>query len=210
MPGVVKLNPDAVLYSEAGNPITTFLKDSVYRLAVETKQGEGQASNIGQAVPENLSRYYRSFLTTSGGSDVMKVNGATTPVVFSAVANPTKDIRIQEVRVVFTTQDMTLDGTAFGNRAALTNGVLFEMVNEYGTQTIANIKINEDFLFFPSPIGIVLNNTGPKDVMIAGFYLAGAPRLRAGTSDIVRATVRDNLTTGCDFLKALVYGMIAE
>jgi hypothetical protein len=201
----------AVLNSSAGNPVNVVLKDSIYRLAVDTKQGDGQASNIGQAVPENLARYYRHWLDVVGtGAIDMKVNGSSTPVVFAAEADPTKDVRIQEVRVVMTSQDFVLDGTSFGNRSLLTNGILFEIVNEYGTQTIANIKSNEDFLFFPSPIGIVLNNTGPKDVLIAGFYLAGSPRLRAGTSDVLRATVRDNLTTGIDFLRGLAYGIIAE
>jgi len=201
------------LYDSSGNAVAVNTIDGVKRLAVDVVQAENVNVNVtvGQTIPADLNRYI-SALAVNGSSSNLIVDGSSTPVLFDHVADPTKDIAVSEVRLIASCQDITFDGVHFGGLATLTNGLLVQLINANGTQTIFNIKINENFLMFPSPVGILLNNTGPKDVFSAGFFL-GNSILRAGTTDKVRITVRDNLTGGgsaqFDFLQARVYGVKA-
>jgi hypothetical protein len=206
-------SPVAILYDAAGNAISTVVQDGVRRLAVDVVQADGQAITVtvGQDVPADLNRYISALALSSGSSNLI-VDGSGTPALFDYGADPTKDISLTELRIVASCQDITFDGASFGGLAALTNGLLVQLINANGTQTVFNIKTNEDFLFFPSPVGMLLNNTGPKDVFAAGFFIGGSI-LRAGTTDKVRITVRDNLTGGgaaeFKYLQARIFGVKA-
>ena len=202
-----------VLYDAAGNAIDVPLVNGVRRLAVDVQQDDGQSITVtvGQDVPANLNNYV-STLVTAGGSSNLIVNGSVTPVYFDYLADPTQDIALTEIRIIAACQDIAFDGATFGGKPSLPNGLLVQLINVYGTQTVFKIQTNEDFLIFPSPVGTLLNNTGPKDVFAAGFYIGGSI-LRAGTSDKIRITVRDDLTGGgaaeFKYLKARVFGVKA-
>jgi hypothetical protein len=164
---------------------------------------------IGQKIPIDFANYLLRFVTDGSGNSDLNVNGSVTPKVYTYPADATADIELSEVRVSVTCQDITMDGNSFCSSPKLTNGVLIEVVSDGVTYSVYNIKQNEDWLFFNSPTGLLLNNTGPKDVMQAGFYFGGILLLRAGTSDMVRVTIRDNLTGQQmpNFFKVAVYGI---
>jgi hypothetical protein len=235
MPGSVNLNPASILYDENGNPVGVILDGSIYRLqteakahvhdgsgnaitskvdgsyrrlSVEAKFPPGQSVIIGNAITPNLSNVVRTYVT-NGSSNTMKVDGSVTPVVFTFDASETYDIELYEIRFLFGAQDILFDGDKFASKAALTNGLLVEVIHANGISSeIANIKINEDLLFFPTPANYILNNTGPKDILVMGISLGGAPILKAGTDDKVKITVRDDLDeTEIATLKAQVYGI---
>jgi len=150
---------------------------------------------IGQNVPDDFSDYIQEYVRDSGGSTDLNIDGSSTPVVFTFGADAERDILIHEIRVTLTCQDITMDGISFCSSPVLDNGVLIEVVADGTTYYVYNIVQNEDWLFFNSPQGMLLNNTGPKDVMSAGFYFGESMRLHAGHgNDQVRVTIRDDLT----------------
>ena len=88
--------------------------------------------------------------------------------------------------------------------------MLFRSIISGGNEFVVfNILQNEDWLFFNSPQGMVLNNTGPKDLMSAGFYFGESMTMYHGTNDQVRVTVRDNLTGNQmpNFFRIKVFGI---
>jgi len=170
---------------------------SIRRLHVHAEMKPGSAILIGNNMPANPEDIVRKYLADSGGATSMKVNGAVVPVVFTFPANATRNIATYELRFVIGTQDIIFDGASFGSKSALTNGVLVELVCNGGTTVeLANLKINEDLLMFPSPANAVLNNTGSKDILVMGLFLGGGPILNANTADKMKITIRDDLTGG--------------
>jgi len=265
MPGVIRLNPDCILYDEDGHPVgivedngdyrllTTAnstlydvagnaiaveedvsgnhqlmtvskstlydindnhidslldQKDGIRRLAVEAKAPRGQSIIIGNAVTENLDDIVRSYADNLGAID-MKVNGEETPVEFifpAAVSG--YDIALYEIRFLFGAQDILFEGDKFGSLNELTGGVTVDVVAEAGTTRLAEIYTNEDFLMFPTPANVILNNTGPKDILSMGMSLGGAVVLRAGTSDKVVVTINDDLVTpAISTFRVQIYGI---
>lgn len=166
---------------------------NVDRLAVNARLAPGQSIIIGNSVTPDLSKIKREYLMCSGCGTSMKVDGSVTPIIFEFEADETYDLELYELRFIFGAQDILFEGNKFASKAELPNGLLIEIVTEYGTYQVANIRINEDFLMLPTPANYILNNTGPKDILVMGMSLGGAPKLRAGTSDVVRVTVRDDL-----------------
>jgi hypothetical protein len=193
---------------DSGNAGST---PDAYRLQVEADIKRGASVNLGSYIPSNPGLLFLSFLMDSYGSENMLIDGSTTPVEFKITADPSRDIILSELRIVYTNDDMVFDGDHFGPKPALTNGVLIDIqVNDGETADLINIKINEDFLRFITSAGIniLLNNTGPKDVLIASFNLGGDMRLVANSSDFVRATVRDNVTdVKQKYLTSTIYGV---
>ena len=169
---------------------------NVDRLAVEAGFPPGSSIIIGNTVPTNLQNLVRSWISDTEGEIDLAVNGSITPVVFTYDADPDYDIELYEIRFCLGSQDMYFTGDKFVNRDALANGILIEVVSNNIAVEIGNLQITEDFLMFPSPANVVLNNTGPKDILLMGLLLGGAPVLRAGTNDRVQITVRDDLSGG--------------
>jgi len=147
--------------------------------------------------PGNPTRFSIDFVRNNG-SPSLNVDGSDTPVVFSFDADAYQDTIVHELRVGVTTQDFVFDGTKFGLKDSLDNGVLIEVVLSGQAYELANIKLNEDWLFFSNSsagVGTILNNTGPKDVMAVGFGFESVT-LSAGSSDQIRVTIRDDLSGG--------------
>lgn len=199
-----------VLHNDDG-----YSSPSVDRLAVNVGFPQVYMKNIptviiGQRLPVDYANYVNTFIQNIGSANLI-VNGSVTPVVFTFPADAYKDIQLSELRFAITTQDFTFDGKSFGSTTMLTNGVLVEIVAGGVTYFVANIKQNEDWLFYNSPTGVTLNNTGPKDILAMGFFLGDNLVLKAGTSDCVRITIRDNLTGGganeLNYFRAKAFGM---
>jgi hypothetical protein len=166
--------------------------------------------SLGTETPVNPSLIYTQKLL-NGSSSSLLVNGSVTPVVFEVAADADIDIALNELRFVFCSSSIVFDGTKFGQDSALVNGILVELiVNGGDTATISTIKINENFLEFASTAGINVFTefSGTNDLITASYSLGGSMRLRAGTSDKVKVTVRDNLTaTTFKYLQSTLYGV---
>lgn len=186
--------------------ISTLLEDAVQRLRTETIIAPGQSVSIGAPVPKNPTNIVRQKLLNTGSSDML-VDGDPTPVIFRFDADPTDDIKIGEIRLVFSANAIDMDGGSFGSRGDLSNGCLLE-VNASGTlATLANIQKNEDFLSFPGGVPF-LDRSGVRDVLAVSYTLGGAVRLVGGSSDYIRMTIRDDIdANNFKFFEATVYGV---
>lgn len=184
----------------------------INRLAVDARIAPGSSIVVGTPIPDDLSDYLIIPLTNGSGSDSMIVNGSVTPVEFTVKAPDISDgydIALGELRIVVSTQDFTFDGNSFGSQSELANGVVVEIVAGDSAIIVIRVHVNEDFLFFPSTAGITLNNTGPKDILMASIQLGGGPIMYRGSSDKVSIKIQDNITGGgateFNYFKARLY-----
>lgn len=164
------------------------------RLQTEARIAPGSTVNIGTGIPANPADLVLQFLEDGTSSEDMLVNGSGTPVNFDFGADPTDELSIEQLLLVFAADDFEFDGASFGPNIALTNGIEVQTIINSITTTIFTIKQNEDFLRIPGRPPIV-NNTGPKDILAAAFGFGGVVKLAAGSSDKIRVRVQDNLTS---------------
>lgn len=217
---VVEGQAHVELFDANENPVTVLLNDdgytapSVTRLAVNIGSPEVGIRGtptfvLGQEIPEEFGDYLQQFVENSTGGIDLNVNGSITPVEFTVEADAYRSIQVNELRVALTCQDIIMDGGSFCSSPTLTNGVSIEVVSGDETFVVFNIRQNEDWLFFNSPAGLTLNNTGPKDLMSAGFYFGKSMILNSGSGDKVRVTIRDNLTGNQmpSFFRIMVFGI---
>lgn len=174
------------------------------RLKATLYSPEGEAIAFG-SVPPNAASIRNAFVL-SGGSDDLRVDGNGTPVVFSYAADAGQDISLQEIKFVMASNSITFGSNAFGATAGpLTNGLLVEIISGGTPGTIYNLKQNESFVNFASPGGFewVISS---KDMMSATYLIGGGLKLVHGTGDMVRVTVRDNITACGVYFKCFVKG----
>ncbi len=190
--------------------------------------GEGEGSVVVHTHPpvdETVSALpFRQFFTDDGtatGSSDMLVDGSVINVDFSITAQPTVDIYIKTLSVIVADAGARLN--LFGAIAELTNGVLFtHNTNESGTLVLhegitTNLKFVRLGLNNP-PIGsgtsafrADLTGGGADAYMpVIDFkQLFGMPwglRLRKGSNDTVKFTIRDNVST-IDQFDVVGYGI---
>lgn len=163
------------------------------RLQTESRIAPGSTVNIGTGIPANPADLVLDFCK-SGGSENLLVDGSSVNVDFDFLADPTDELSIEELLIVFAADDFEFDGASFGPNVKLTTGVSIRSVIGGVTTEIFNISQNEDFLRIPGRPPIV-NNTGPKDILAAAFSFGGVVKLEAGSSDLIRICVRDDLTS---------------
>lgn len=188
-------SPAAIIFDEQGSPILTVsgtTTSGAVRLGVDATLAPGQSvSTIG--VPVVASNIVRQKCKNGGSPDLL-VDGSGSDIEFMFDADPTDHLAIQEIRFVFVAEALKTEGDKFGDKDDLSNGVLLEIRSGGVTTELANIQTTEDFLSFYSPGGITFEQNGSKDFLVAGFYLGGAIQLKAGTSDFVKVTIRDDLS----------------
>jgi hypothetical protein len=183
----------------------------VDRTQVAAVATPGHGIFVGGAVPADPSKLVRKRLV-NGASASMVVDG-TTEKSFTFTADPTSDIVLYELRLLFAAPNMDFDGLAFGDKKdALQNGVLVDVVVNGGqsAEVFEPIKTNTDFLFFASNPGVAIPQVGhgPQDALVSSLSMGGAWTLRAGTADLVRIKIRDDLTKRkIDFFQAQVWGV---
>ena len=176
------------------------------RLQTEARLAPGSTVNIGTGIPANPADLVLDTLK-NGGSSSMRVAGTLgTPIDFTLNADPTDDISVEQLRIVFSADDISFDGASFGPLSGLTNGLLVQTFINSVTTDLYTIKVNEDFVRIPGPTPLV-NNTGPKDFLVSAFGFGGLLKLAGGSSDYIRIRVRDTLTSvQLKYLQATVYG----
>lgn len=156
---------------------------------------------------------YRSFFLNDVSND-MRVDGSTTNVVFSIIADGDYDYYIKSINVEIA--DAGAKFNLFGALAALTNGVTFEWFKQdIGTQTIHDgLKDNLDFFRLSDQVPTIIDlSGGGADAVIVHIDLLklfGMPwgvKLRKGSTDRLSFTVRDDLSAGITTYNTIGYGI---
>jgi len=221
-----------VLYDAAGNAVGVVLDGSIYRIQADAKVAKGTTSSnllhlealdtltgMGRlkttvytpdgdpvafgAVSTSIKNH---FVETSGGSHDLRVDGSTTPVVFTYDADATYDISVQEIKFTLVSNSIPFGSGYFGSTSGpLTNGVLVEVITNGTTVELYNLQQNESFVNFSSPGGFewVVSS---KDMMTSNYLVGGGVKLFAGTADKVRVTVRDNISSCGVYFKCFIKG----
>jgi hypothetical protein len=141
----------------------------------------------------------------NGAVKNMNVNGSVTPQVFSFSPAANLTYYINKLHIVLA-DGGTPDVTDFGNGTALTNGLLFESVVNGSANTLFNVLDNGDISLmfidhFSSPSGW-LNNA---DLFLGSYNFNMPITLNQLNSDLLRVTVRDNIT-GLDAFRIAASG----
>jgi len=160
----------------------------------------------GKSNPHLLTRIeHQSTHLLNVASEDMTVDGSSTAVVFEA--GPASGIEWHVVRIAFNIEDTgTQTMSTFGAVAALTNGWLVEHVIDTTARTVHNIHNNADLFSFGSTTGFHAGLTGASVTTgyTGNYHFEPHITLDGTDSDIIRATVRDDLT-GLIFLDAQVF-----
>ena len=164
-----------------------------------------QTTQLATLVPLNPAISVIEFLKYSSNENML-VDG-TTPKIFSYSPAEGVIVAVNEILLVFSVENFVLDGESFGSIAKLTNGIKIESNVSSTIVELFNIKQNEDFFRIPGRAPI-LNNMGAKEMVYASFLFSGLVRL-TGTSDDMRITIRDDLTSNLfKYLTATLYGVV--
>lgn len=164
------------------------------RLKVDVASGDSCVQTVPFPMGVPPHRLLRMPVMNSGSKNLC-VDGSSTPVVFTVDCDSSKDLYIHELRFIFSAQDIAMRGDAFGARDELTNGILIEVTCNGVNTVLANLQLNECIAAFCSPGGaFVFNNSGAYHLIASGLLLHGQAVLKAGTSDNVKVTIRDDLT----------------
>lgn len=185
---------------------------------------EGQLNVVTHAHPPtgDSSRMIpvREFFKDSAGSSDMQVDGSTTNVRYTIEADPLLDKYITTIS--FAIADASAVLNKFGNITALSNGCLFEWeTQDDGSVTISD-QLTSNFEFVRLCAGnpgfgdgagafrasnVISTSEGYVPVLKVEevFGIKFGFKLRAGTTDKLVITVRDD-TTGVDQFDTLAYG----
>lgn len=167
-------------------------------------------------LPEGVSGgegYFVREAKESGGSAEMKVDGST-PVDFLIEAESISgfDLHVKETRFVGRSTSIRFGGF-LGSSSDLVSGIACDIDAEGDTlvEVPGTIKSTDDF-FNAAAFGndpFVLNIQTGKDTFRASMFYDPPIILRRGTSDKIKITIQDDLTTGnkVSSLKYLVFGL---
>jgi len=139
-------------------------------------------------------------------STQMNVNGSVTPIVFSARAGVNE---IDFTRFIIRMLDSTsMDDGKFGGITALTNGLVFRIVNSF-QKTIFNFRTNGEIANFCFDTKYADRAPGGQYGFSGRITFAGPSKhgvtLRIGTDDVLQWVVQDDLT-GLDVLQVVGQG----
>lgn len=215
-------SPAVIIYGPTGNPVTGYNPAStiadtddaaIKRLQVQAELKPGTSVLVGAPIPTNVGDILAGFLTNGTyGRDLIQ-DGSVTPIVYEISSDPTRNIKLSELRLVMTASAIDMNGGSFGHDVALLNGILIQLVLNEGTTTLGNLTLNEEILIMPSRSGVLFDASGGNDILVASYDLGGAVILHAQTihTDTVRLTVRDDLTkSSLNFLVMAVSGVYED
>lgn len=219
------------LVDSAGNVVGVVLDGSVYRLQADAKIAKGVSDLVHLDVIDtaagkgrleatlltptgdpvsfpSVSESIKNEFALNGTNSSLLVDGSTTPVVFEYASDPTHDVSIQEIKFTLAANSITFGTDYFGSRSGpLPNGLLLEALVESGTITLYNFMQNESFVNFASPGGF-LWVVSSKDMMTSDYLIGGGLVLRAGSTDKIRVTVRDDLSSAGIYFRCYVKGNV--
>jgi hypothetical protein len=219
------------LVDVSGNVVGVALDGAIYRLQADVKMAKGMVSDAlvhldaidtttgrgrlkttvytpdGDPVAFGAtSSALKNDFAKNGTESSLLVNGSVTPVEYIYTSDATYDISLQEIKFTMAGNTITFGTNYFGAIiGGLTNGLLLEVICSAGTVELYNFIRNESFVNFASPGGFewVVSS---KDMMTSDYLIGGGLKLRHGTSDRVKITVRDNLSSAGTYFKCFVKG----
>jgi len=166
-----------------------------------------QLPESGRGVPAgDLSslRQLRSYFTDASGSNAQNVDGSTTSVEFSIVAEPniTKWIVgfrliLEGVNLEIATNDFRRYGNATTAGSSLTNGVEIEAVQSGVTTSIAAEPVGTigDYLQWADDFTNLINSVSSQsDYLQFDFTFDRPVVLTEGTLDALKIRINDDLT----------------
>jgi len=148
-------------------------------------------------VPAEVLHHTIVFLATSGGSNVMSINGSVTPVEFFAGPGAGKVWYVDSIGFEFSDSGASKAADWAAINLGLTNGFLIESTINSVDRTIVNLKTNR---------GVVTSfHSGAFSGGASGFitdsnFYSGILNLDPNMTligddgDMIKATVRDDLT----------------
>lgn len=155
---------------------------------------DGRLQVASTEVPSDISSFFINSVKFSG-SDSMVVDG-TSPKEFTFSASMTQDTYILGLKFVLAANTIAFGSDKFFNQASLFSGVLVETRSNSVTSTLFNVKSNDDIVAFGKVDVLDLSAT---DVFGVELDLGGSLRLYKNTSDFIKVTIRDNVTSGAYF-----------
>lgn len=186
--GVPLAAADGATSPDIGIPVGGNDGDGKFRLLKTLNDGTLTVSTT--IIPTDLSRVVNEYVTNNGSPDLL-VDGDSTPVEFTLLADSTYDTYILMLKFVIVCTDTKFGKEAFLDKLnPLDNGVLVQIRSNNVTTDIQNIKQSEDFLVFGCETS--LDRNGTKDVLTTTLNLGGA-KLVAGSGDFVKVTIRDDV-----------------
>lgn len=154
---------------------------------------------------------YTAF-ALDGASKDLNVDGSVTPVEFEIVP-PTGFIYYIHT-VIITMVDSSINFTKFGGITALTNGIKIEIKQDGGSLTESPqspIKVNKEFYQFGYDTTL---QSATEDIFVAKLLVkidsGTIIKLVDSSSDLIKITVRDDLTAITDFKVVALGYIIAE
>lgn len=186
---------------------------------------EGEISIVMHAHPprdEATEAYPWTSYFQNGGSNDMRVNGATTPQVFEVSSSTERDIYVKTISIYIADNTAAID--LFGALAALTNGVKFGYRNNVLGEVVIEegLKSNLEMLRIGQNTQGVGDKTTAYQLSVAGagadayiplidlsatFGFPWGLRLKKNDNDSLFFTVQDDLSTGLDGFNIKAFGV---
>jgi len=183
---------------EASSPVTITGGDESYQVDVVQEDSVNKLLVKASTVPDQLEKLTFIKALDSGGQDNMAVNGSGTPVVFAidAPAAGQPGLIFSSLRFSCLDGGVKLD-KMLGQNSALTNGILVQIVDNGNTTSFLAIKktidFNDHFTFGGGTFEFIVSSGIDY---VGAIFLPPRPfKLRAGTADQIKITVRDNLSS---------------
>ena len=155
------------------------------------------------AVANNPSAIQHRFLENGGSADLLVEGSVEASVDFTVSADAQKDMSVFSIGFVLVTSAIKFGENKFGNRNSLSNGMKISIRSGSGDNVdLFTLRRNEDFLHYASfgGAGVVIAS---KDILHAEFQIGGMVKLVANSSDYLKISVQDDLTSGIDYLRCV-------
>jgi len=147
--------------------------------------------------PGAISDLFIEKALNVASSDLL-VDGSVTPVDFIIPANGTKDIFITDLRFVATAGGSIKFKQFLAKNTTLANGIMVTITSDGQTTVMPLITTTEDFrhtfALGSGEFGILSQPSA--DDLLASFVPLASVVLKAGSSDEIKITIQDDLTTG--------------
>ena len=159
-------------------------------------------------------KQYREWLRDPSGSEIMNVDGSTTPILFSETAEPGKVKWITSWRLLMHDTGMELETNDFRDfgvshvSPGLTNGLqfYFEQAGRQIDVFLENVVRIGDFPNYSDDhVNLVNAVTSQSDFLSFRFDFDQPVALPAGSNDKIVMKISDDLST-LDYMRVLVRG----
>jgi len=141
----------------------------------------------------------------------MAVDGSVTPQIFTFRAG-TKPINITRTIIQILGDNTTMDDGKFGNLPALTNGLVFRIIDGY-QKTLYNFKTNADIKLFCYDVNYSANAPAGNTGLTARITFSGQDKhgmaIRVTDSTAIQWVIQDDLT-GLVNMQSTVEGHMEE